>query len=154
MADRMAVADSDWLARSAVLYRFFDVADGLLYIGITAVGVARWTQHSAEQPWWPSLAWVTVEHFVSVELAETAERRAILAEHPAFNVIHRHVARPRLRGRPRRPHGAGSLFLRADGLWVAQVTAGPRGTRRVVRRYSRDRDRAEQALVALLDTVV
>lgn len=40
---------------------------------------------------------------------------------------------------------------KSDGLWVAQVSAGPRGERRIVRRTSSDRAVAQELLADLLD---
>ncbi|MES2210921.1 MAG: tyrosine-type recombinase/integrase [Chloroflexota bacterium] len=40
---------------------------------------------------------------------------------------------------------------KSDGLWVAQVSIGPRGKRRLVRRYSQDKDEAQRLLIELLD---
>jgi len=45
--------------------------------------------------------------------------------------------------------GSGSLFRRADGLWVAQVSSGPRTARRVTRRYARTRREAAAELEKL-----
>lgn len=135
---------------AAIVYRFYDTEGALLYVGLTAVGVARWVQHASEQPWWPEVATVTVAHFATVALAADAERRAILAEQPRHNVVHRVPRRMRLSTRPRRPNGAGSIFQRqSDHLWVAQLSHGPRGARQIVRRYRQTRDLAEAALAEL-----
>lgn len=47
----------------------------------------------------------------------------------------------------RRSPGEGSLFRRrSDGLWVAQISHGPRGARQVLRRYARTREEAARLL--------
>lgn len=40
---------------------------------------------------------------------------------------------------------------KSDGLYVAQVSIGPRGSRRIIRRYSADRDEATRMLEELLE---
>lgn len=42
-------------------------------------------------------------------------------------------------------------WRRADGQWVAQVSIGPRGARKLVRRYSGDRETATRLLEELLE---
>lgn len=42
---------------------------------------------------------------------------------------------------------------KSDGLWVAQVSSGPRGSRRLVRRYSQDKGEAQRLLAELLEAV-
>lgn len=67
------------------LYRFFDAPGHLLYIGISARGAARWSEHAAEKPWWPEVAVTTVEHFLTREDAAAAEADAIRREQPRYN---------------------------------------------------------------------
>jgi integrase len=50
-----------------------------------------------------------------------------------------------MRGRPQ------PFRRKADGLWVAQVSTGPRGSRRLVRRYSQDKAEATRLLEELLE---
>jgi hypothetical protein len=69
------------------LYRIFgDEDDSLLYIGISKHFGIRWTEHAAEQPWWPLTERMTVYWHGTRERARAAERAAIAAEHPRFNV--------------------------------------------------------------------
>lgn len=70
------------------LYRFFGADDALLYIGITINPGSRWRSHSKDKPWWHEVAKVTVEQFDSREAVEVAERAAIQAERPKYNVVH------------------------------------------------------------------
>jgi predicted GIY-YIG superfamily endonuclease len=74
--------------RSHALYRFFSGDDELLYIGISLEPAARWGQHRADKPWWSEVATVTVETVADRELALAAEREAIIAEQPRYNVVH------------------------------------------------------------------
>lgn len=71
---------------STALYRLFDTARQLLYVGITSNPQARWAQHAAEKPWWPDVAWHTLEWLPSREAALAAEAAAIVADGPLHNV--------------------------------------------------------------------
>lgn len=69
------------------LYRFYDDADELLYVGITGSLPTRLDQHSADKVWFEDVATIRVEHFASrTELIE-AEEAAIRAERPRHNRI-------------------------------------------------------------------
>ena len=81
------------MSEQHALYRFFDEADQLLYIGITLNPGARWKQHRADKPWWTDVATVTVETHPDRTSVLEAERTAILAEHPLHNVIHNRGSR-------------------------------------------------------------
>ncbi len=68
------------------VYRFFNAADELLYVGITGDPRARWAQHAAEKAWWPDVVRHTVEWLPSREEALAAKAAAITAEAPLHNV--------------------------------------------------------------------
>jgi len=89
-------------AEQTALYRFFNAADELLYVGITGDPRARWAQHAAEKPWWPDVARHTVQWLPSRKAALDAEAAAIAAEAPLHNVS----------GTPR--HKAASLTFRSQ----------------------------------------
>lgn len=55
------------------------------------------------------------------------------------------VRRRRVRGQPQ------PFRRKSDGLWVAQVSTGPRGSRRLIRRYSQDKVEATRLLEELLE---
>lgn len=74
--------------RQQALYRFWDVDDTLLYIGISLDPGKRWKQHREDKPWWSDVAKVTVETYPSRSAAMDAERAAIAAERPRYNVTH------------------------------------------------------------------
>lgn len=82
-----------------VLYRLFDTSDNLLYIGITNDPELRWKQHGKVKNWWRQVATIRVEHFDSRDDALAAEKAAIKAEKPRWNVTH--TEKPRQRARPR-----------------------------------------------------
>jgi len=77
------------------LYRFFDAAGHLLYVGITSDLPTRLRTHNRLQNWWRDVVRTTLEHFDSREAARAAELVAIRDEHPRYNrwsgVQHRHL---------------------------------------------------------------
>lgn len=70
------------------LYRFYDAADVLLYIGITVHLPARLSRHRDEKEWWRSVARMTVEQFPDRDAVLAAEKAAIRIERPLHNVQH------------------------------------------------------------------
>lgn len=68
------------------LYRFFDSADDLLYIGICREPLKRWYTHAGKS-WWPRVETFRVVWFPSRTEAERAEMEAIRAEHPPHNTV-------------------------------------------------------------------
>lgn len=74
--------------RTWTLYRFYDAADALLYVGITGAPRKRWQTHSGLKSWWPDVVTVTVEHHPDRGSVLEAERLAIITERPRHNVVH------------------------------------------------------------------
>lgn len=74
--------------RPHALYRFWDSADVLLYVGITLNPGERWKQHRADKAWWEEVATVTVETYPDRPSVMEAERTAIIAEGPKYNIVH------------------------------------------------------------------
>ncbi len=70
------------------LYRFYSDADDLLYVGISERGPERWKAHRREKPWWIDVTYTTTEHYDTRQQALDAERDAIIAEKPLYNVVH------------------------------------------------------------------
>jgi len=70
------------------LYRFYDAAGDLLYIGITFDPGSRWAQHQHDKPWWHEVQQLTVEVHPDRQAVLDAERAAILAERPRYNIVH------------------------------------------------------------------
>ncbi len=79
------------------LYRHFDAAGELLYVGISLSAITRLAEHQGASPWFRSIARVTIEWLPSREDAFVAEARAIRSERPKFNVTHVRQPKP---GRP------------------------------------------------------
>lgn len=84
--------------RPHALYRFYDAADQLLYVGITNNPGHRWKKHASDKPWWSDVTRAELEHHPNRDAALAAERAAIVQEHPLHNVIHN-----------RRPHATPEL---------------------------------------------
>lgn len=76
------------------LYRFYNDAGQLLYIGITRDPSARWKKHSAGKPWWTEVRNITVQPFPDRDSALRAERAAITDEQPRYNVAHNQPPEP------------------------------------------------------------
>ncbi|MCX4232061.1 GntR family transcriptional regulator [Streptomyces ortus] len=72
------------------LYRFFDAAGNLLYVGVSGNTEARWRQHAESKPWWSDVADKTTEWLGSRAEALDAERIAIRTEKP----LHNHQNKP------------------------------------------------------------
>lgn len=101
------------------LYRFFDKAGTLLYIGISHTIPRRLDQHQDTKPWYHEVARITVEHHPDRAAALGFEERAIKAERPKYNIVHN-------RGRiPAPPAGAGQ--------WTFETLHG--GHRRTIDLY-------------------
>lgn len=75
--------------QSPCVYRTYDAAGNLLYIGCSTDLFSRFLSHSKSfdpiSAWWPLLATWTATPYPSHAEALEAERLAILAEQPSFN---------------------------------------------------------------------
>lgn len=93
-------------AQTTSLYRFYDAAGTLLYIGITNSIPRRLGEHDERKPWFADSVRATFEHHPSRDAALAAEKRAIKAELPKYNLVHNH-------GRQ-----VGQTELAKGGQWV------------------------------------
>ena len=81
-----------------VVYRLYDKANELLYVGISSRFGVRWLEHAGSKPWWPEVDHVTLQLYDTREEALSIETDAIERERPLYNVVHapggprRHVA--------------------------------------------------------------
>lgn len=80
--------DSEKTDRKTSLYRHYDAAGRLLYVGISFSVLTRTAQHAAYSPWWDDVARIDVEGFPNRSEAEAAEVAAIKDEKPLFNKKH------------------------------------------------------------------
>lgn len=74
------------MSRRTALYRLYDEAAQLLYVGIAFDPRVRGYHHKKHKPWWPDVARREVEWFENRHKAEAAERQAIATEKPRYNV--------------------------------------------------------------------
>lgn len=70
------------------LYRHFDKAGRLLYVGIARDHQSRLKSHSRYSDWKYDIATVTIEYFDTRQEASKAEIRAIQTERPLHNIVH------------------------------------------------------------------
>lgn len=73
---------------NTTLYRFYDAADDLLYVGIAGNPGRRFNEHCKDKAWWGEVVRSTMEHFCNRQAAEIAERVAIRHERPRYNVVY------------------------------------------------------------------
>lgn len=72
--------------KTHALYRFYDVAGDLLYVGITVDPGRRLERHRGDKPWWHEVARVELEQHPTRASVLTAERAAIANEKPRHNI--------------------------------------------------------------------
>ncbi|MFB4275783.1 GIY-YIG nuclease family protein [Nonomuraea sp. MTCD27] len=77
------------MTQPTTLYRLYDTADRLLYVGVAGNPGRRFEQHRAEKPWWGQVARITLEHHPTREAALDAELTAIRTENPRHNIAGR-----------------------------------------------------------------
>jgi len=115
------------------LYRMYDIAGRLLYVGVTNGGLRRFMEHSKDKTWWREVDSIKVEHaHCTRSVIERMERDAIVAESPLYNVAHNHGIAPQTAcvavSRPlATPAGSWS----ASGL-IARVATAPDGQREIL----------------------
>lgn len=69
-----------------VLYRFYNAAGDLLYVGITNNPTNRFTDHMVSKSWWSEVAQTRLEFHANRAEVEAAELRAIQTESPRYNI--------------------------------------------------------------------
>lgn len=73
--------------KPTALYRFYDAAGDLLYVGITNDTTRRFAQHAVDKVWWGLVDGDEIEWFPARADAEAAESVAIWQEQPRYNVM-------------------------------------------------------------------
>ena len=68
------------------LYRHFDKDENLLYVGVSLSAMHRLSQHKRSSIWAGDAVKMTTEYFDDRALALEAEKQAIKAERPIYNV--------------------------------------------------------------------
>lgn len=69
------------------LYRHFDAAGRLLYVGISLNALQRLLEHD-QAPWFDEIVRVEISRYPTRLAALAAERQAIRGEGPAHNIMH------------------------------------------------------------------
>lgn len=72
--------------RQTWLYKVFNRADNLLYVGITHNPVERMKSHKSHSIWWEDKEQMTWQSFETRHEAEIAERLSIKNDNPVFNI--------------------------------------------------------------------
>lgn len=113
------------MSERTALYRLYDEADVLLYVGITNDPETRWTYHARQKTWWPEVHRRAVEWKATRDEAEAAEAKAIGCENPRWNTIRPDADGRMLHGRKGGRPATGKTpvrKVRADGdLWAAAM---------------------------------
>lgn len=73
------------MSERTAVYRLYDEADALLYVGASRDPDYRFKNHAGISPWWPLVRRTAVEWHATRPDAETAEDAAIDDEHPRYN---------------------------------------------------------------------
>lgn len=71
-----------------MLYRMFDAQGVLLYIGKTINFFRRIDNHGRDKAWLKDVVNITCENYDTHRELLTAERSAIRAEKPFYNIVH------------------------------------------------------------------
>ncbi len=114
------------------IYRVYDEADRLLYLGVTKDWERRRSEHS-RAPWWPEAHHITVTAYGADKAAAyDAEANAIVDERPLYNG----TERPRHPNKPLAVCTSPGCSLRMR--WYDY------GVRRICRQCARDHGRLEE----------
>lgn len=95
------------------LYRFFNAAGRLLYVGISNNPDRRWDEHADDKPWWGEVADQTSERAGDMHDALALEEDAIHRERPLYNVVHNGDNPDRVAWRPEKGHRGRDIRLPA-----------------------------------------
>lgn len=74
-------------ADSPGVYRFFDAASDLIYVGSSETVRSRSQEQRETAPWRDGIADMTITTYPTLTMARAAESRAIATENPLFNVL-------------------------------------------------------------------
>lgn len=118
-----------------ILYRFYDDAGQLLYVGMSTNILLRINTHRRNSHWWSDAVEMKMQRFANSEELAEAEIIAIRHEEPLHNTIWTDHPPPQV-GVTHRPKGEGSVCQRkSDGLWIASLEATPSSEGKRRRRY-------------------
>jgi predicted GIY-YIG superfamily endonuclease len=112
------------MTQPTALYRHFDAADRLLYVGISLNAVSRLAQHR-DKPWFHEIVKMTAEHFATREEAEDAERQAIRDEEPIHNRQRYGAPEPNDGALPAlKPNAPLAAYVEAWGMRNVEIAMG------------------------------
>lgn len=75
------------------VYRCWDAAGRLLYIGSTMNLARRCIAHKSASAWWTAVRYLTSTPYPSERQARFVERHAIFAEQPPHNVMNKNAVK-------------------------------------------------------------
>lgn len=135
---------------SALVYRVYDAAGLLLYVGCTKQPIEqRMRGHELQSPWWPFYDTVETTEYEKYADARFGEFTAITTEHPRWNVRDRSLNHP-----------DGPLSHRFSAHWLANEVdiwregLRIRSERAHLNRALRRLEVEEEALAARIDRVI
>lgn len=77
------------------VYRYYDINDRLLYVGMSISAVKRLQMHKSKARWIDRVTTIRIEKFHSKREALNAEKKAIETERPEFNVTYSNMEYPK-----------------------------------------------------------
>lgn len=77
------------MVRPVTVYRFYDEADQLLYVGISDNPPRRFREHTKHAEWWMDAVRIDLTHYATEQAARAAELKAIRTERPKYNLAGR-----------------------------------------------------------------
>lgn len=83
---RLAVLAMNPDTSPCTVYRMFDEAGYLLYVGISMRVMERLSAHRAGKSWWTEIARIDMHHYRNRWVARIVERNAIAKENPRYNI--------------------------------------------------------------------
>lgn len=75
------------LMPAATVYRAYDAAGTLLYVGVAESWTRRCVQHASDKPWWGQVARMELEHFDDRLAAAQREATLIRDRRPRHNIV-------------------------------------------------------------------
>lgn len=75
------------MSRSIAVYRLYNDADELLYVGMGVNPEGRFKFHAKFKPWWPEVARRDIRWAPDRPTALREEAEAIASEHPRYNIM-------------------------------------------------------------------
>jgi predicted GIY-YIG superfamily endonuclease len=113
--------------KTHILYRCYDRATTLLYVGMTNDPENRFRHHQQVQPWWHQVDHIRLQNLPNREALSRAETAAIQLEQPVYNIVNadtRHQAQSRQRLGNGKGKGGFQLWPEANRFGTRQPSEG------------------------------